>query len=294
MDLKSYLSNSCQRVDDWLDTNLPAEAQVPVSLHKAMRHSVFAGGKRLRPVLCLAAAEALGNSTDDVLPLAGALECLHTFTLIHDDLPCMDDDDFRRGKPTCHKVYGEAVAVLAGDALQAVAFEMVCRFKSEHNPYDAADFTTELAIAAGSLNVVAGQVMDLEGEGRDLSFDELRAIHLRKTASLLCTSIRFGAMAGKADPAQLEAMTTFGHSLGLAFQVIDDILDTTQTTEQLGKTAGKDEAVGKATYPAILGLEASRAEAQRLTADAKAALSIFGDQAQRLNEIADYMLDRDY
>lgn len=293
MDLKSYLSAQRERVDAALDSAIPTAEVLPSKMHKAMRHSIFAGGKRLRPILCLTAAEALGADNGDALPAACSLEMLHTFTLIHDDLPCMDDDDFRRGKPTCHKIYGEAVAVLAGDALQSLAFEVLCNLPREAR-YQPCDFVSELAVASGSLNVVAGQVLDLEGEGKDLSFDDLRAIHERKTAALLAVSLRFGAMAGGATTKELEALTDFGKNLGLAFQVIDDILDTTQTSEKLGKTAGKDEAVGKATYPAILGLDASREEAKRLTADAKDALSILGDRGSRLLAIADYMLDRDY
>jgi len=293
MDLKSYLSAQRERVDAALDSAIPTAEVLPSKMHKAMRHSIFAGGKRLRPILCLTAAEALGADNGDALPAACSLEMLHTFTLIHDDLPCMDDDDFRRGKPTCHKIYGEAVAVLAGDALQSLAFEVLCNLPREAR-YQPCDFVRELAVASGSLNVVAGQVLDLEGEGKDLSFDDLRAIHERKTAALLAVSLRFGAMAGGATTKELEALTDFGKNLGLAFQVIDDILDTTQTSEKLGKTAGKDEAVGKATYPAILGLDASREEAKRLTADAKDALSILGDRGSRLLAIADYMLDRDY
>ena len=293
MDLKAYLEHQRSRVDTALDHFLPPADMLPATMHRAMRHSVFAGGKRLRPVLCVAAAEALGETGDEVLAPACALETLHTFTLIHDDLPCMDDDDLRRGKPTCHKVYGDAVAVLAGDALQALSFQLVSDLPARKG-YTPCDFVHALAIASGSLNVVAGQVLDLEAEGRELSYDELRAIHERKTASLLACSLRFGAMAGGATADQLEALVCFGRNLGLAFQVIDDILDTTQTSETLGKTAGKDESVGKATYPAILGLEASREEARELTSAAKAALTTFGADASRLREIADYMLNRDY
>jgi geranylgeranyl diphosphate synthase type II len=293
MDLKTYIDHQRTRVDTALDRFLPPEDMVPATMHRAMRHSMFAGGKRLRPVLCLAAAEALGETGDTVLAPACALETLHTFTLIHDDLPCMDDDDLRRGKPTCHKVFGDAVAVLAGDALQALSFELVSDLPAMGR-YGASDFVHALAIASGSRNVVAGQVLDLEAEGRDLSYQELRTIHERKTAALLACAMRFGAMAGDATQDQLVALESFGWSLGLAFQVIDDILDTTQTSETLGKTAGKDATVGKATYPSILGMDASRREAKQLTAAAKDALASLGADASRLREIADYMLDRDY
>jgi geranylgeranyl diphosphate synthase type II len=292
-DLSTYLTEQTARVDAALDRLLPAAATPPATLHSAIRHSMFAGGKRLRPVLMLAACEACGGDAEQALPAACAVECIHTYSLIHDDLPCMDDDDFRRGRPTCHKVYGDAVAVLAGDALQPMAFELL--LQSPAGPgYTTADLVKELAVTAGSLHLIAGQVRDLEGEGKKISFDELRLIHEGKTAALLTTSLRLGAMIAGATPSQLADITVFGHALGLAFQVIDDILDVTQTSEKLGKTAGKDAAAEKSTYPAILGLEASRAEAARLTDEARAALQHFGPAAHRLGELAGYLLQREF
>jgi geranylgeranyl diphosphate synthase type II len=291
--VRAYLETRCALVDQALDRLLPAEHAVPATLHKAMRYSIFAGGKRLRPVLVLAAAEACNGAHENALPAACAVECLHTYSLIHDDLPCMDDDDLRRGRPTSHKVFGEAIAVLAGDALQALAFESVSRM-SPASAFSGADYVFELAQAAGSRHLIAGQVMDLEGEGRKLSADQLRAIHEGKTAALLTCCARLGGMSAGCTPAQLDALTRFGHALGLAFQVIDDILDVTQTSEKLGKTAGKDVTAEKATYPSILGLEASRAEADRLTAQAHQAIAPFGEAAHPLKLIADHLLAREH
>ena len=254
---------------------------------------MFAGGKRLRPILCLAAAEACGGDVERAIPLACATEAVHTYSLMHDDLPCMDDDDFRRGHPTCHKVFGEAVAVLAGDALQALAFE-IAGHAEPSSRFGVRDYIIELARTAGSLHLIAGQIMDIEGEGKERSEAGLRAIHERKTMALLATSVRLGAMSAGADDAHLKSITRFGKALGLAFQIIDDILDVTQTTEKLGKSAGKDVAAEKATYPSILGIDASRAEANRLTGEAYAALEIFGDKAARLRSLAEYLLNRDY
>ena len=257
-----------------------------------MRYSLFAGGKRMRPALCLAAAEACGGSEADALPLACAVECIHTYSLIHDDLPAMDNDDFRRGKPTNHKVFGEGIAVLAGDALLTQAFEIAAQAKGWPR-YPHRELILEIAKASGSLQLVAGQVADLEGEGKKISAAELQYIHERKTSALLCCSVRLGGMSANCTPAQLEALTDFGYHVGLAFQVIDDILDVTQTSEQLGKTAGKDTAAQKATYPAIVGLEKSRKIAAQLTAKAFAALKIFKGKAVALEALAEFLLKRD-
>jgi geranylgeranyl diphosphate synthase, type II len=292
-DLKTYLKERSALVDAALETALPSAETSPATLHKAMRHSVFAGGKRLRPILCLAAAEVCGGSLEAAMQAACAVECLHTYSLIHDDLPCMDDDDFRRGVPTCHKVYGEAIAVLAGDALQALAFELTAR-TPDNSRYTVRDYIRELSVTAGSLHLIGGQVMDLEGEGKRLPLADLRYVHESKTAALLTTSIKLGAMSAGASAEQLSALHEFGWDTGLAFQVIDDILDVTQTSEKLGKSAGKDQATEKSTYPALMGLEASRAEAKRLTEAAMAALSIFGSQAEPLRQMAEYLLARDY
>jgi len=292
-DLKIYLTDRSALVDAALNRFIPSEDTSPPTIHKAMRHSMFAGGKRLRPILCLAAAEACGGALDAAMPAACAVECLHTYTLIHDDLPCMDDDDFRRGVPTCHKVYGEGVAVLAGDALQALAFQLLAEVPANAQ-FNVGDYVRELAITSGSLHLIGGQVMDLEGEGKRLPLADLRYVHESKTAALLTTSIKLGGMSAGASTEQIAALHTFGWNTGLAFQIIDDILDVTQTTEKLGKSAGKDLASEKSTYPALLGLDASRDEAHRLTNEAMHALEIFGDQAEHLRQMAGYLLARDY
>ncbi len=294
MNLKAYLRSRQKEIDRALDRYLPKPKTKPTTLHRAMRYSLFAGGKRLRPILCLAAAEACGGKISNALPLACALECIHTYSLVHDDLPSMDNDDFRRGRPTCHKVFGDGIAILAGDGLLTIAFEIVSSAKPTPR-YDMSIFLREIAVAAGSQRLIAGQVADLEAEGRDVKRDQLRYIHEKKTAAILTTSVRLGAMSANADPKKLRAVTQFGRGLGLAFQVIDDILDVTQTSEILGKSAGKDIAAKKATYPAVIGLEKSRAEAKRLTRQAHNALSVFSsDAAEPLHALANYLLEREY
>jgi geranylgeranyl diphosphate synthase type II len=291
-DLQQFLSTRTETVNRALDQLLPPEKTRPATIHKAMRYSIFAGGKRMRPALCLAAAQACGGSEKDALPLACAVECIHTYSLIHDDLPAMDNDDFRRGKPTNHKVFGEGIAVLAGDALLTQAFEIAAQSKANVR-YPREKMILELATASGSLQLIAGQVADLEAEGKKISEPELKFIHERKTSALLCCSVRLGGMSANCTPAQLTALTDFGYNVGLAFQVIDDILDVTQTSEQLGKTAGKDVAVQKATYPAIVGLEKSRQIAAKLTDKAFAALEAFKGRAVALEALAQYLLQRD-
>ena len=293
MPLADYLRSRQKLVEQALNGYLPKATAKPATIHKAMRYSLFAGGKRLRPILALAAAEACGGTPEAALPAACAVECIHTYSLIHDDLPCMDDDDLRRGRPTSHKVYGEGIAVLAGDALLTIAFEILAQAQPTTR-YKIPALITELATASGSRWLIAGQVMDLEGEGKKITGEQLRFIHRAKTAALLTTSIRLGAMSANASDGKLQALTEFGQSLGLAFQVIDDILDVTQTTEKLGKTAGKDVQATKATFPALFGLEKSRAEAHKLTDAAHTALEPFGTKAVHLREILDYLLDREY
>jgi len=292
-DLRAYLKARQKEVDRTLDRFLPKASTKPATIHQAMRYSLFAGGKRLRPILCLAAAEACAGLTKSALPLACALECIHTYSLIHDDLPSMDNDDFRRGRATCHKVYGDGIAILAGDALLTIAFEIAAAAEG-WSRYDLREIFREISIAAGSRKLIAGQVADLEGEGKKLNLTQLRYIHENKTAALLTTSVRLGAMSANATPTKLRAISEFGYALGLAFQVIDDILDVTQTSEKLGKSAGKDAAAQKATYPAVLGLEKSRREAGRLTRRAHDALRPLGRKADRLHEIANYLLEREY
>ena len=274
MNLKTYLLSRQKLIDRALDRYLPKAKTKPATLHRAMRYSLFAGGKRLRPILCLASAEACRGRIADALPLACALECIHTYSLVHDDLPSMDNDDFRRGRPTCHKVFGEGIAVLTGDALLTLAFEIVSRAKPSPR-YDTPMLLREIAVAAGSKKLIAGQVADLEAEGKNVTRRQLQFIHENKTAAMLRSSVRLGAMSANADARKLSAITRFGQQLGLAFQIIDDILDVTQTSQILGKSAGKDVAAKKATYPAVIGLEQSRAEAKRLTRQAHNALSAF-------------------
>jgi geranylgeranyl diphosphate synthase type II len=293
MELKPHLLSRQKLVDQALDHFLPKSTRKPTTIHKAMRYSLFAGGKRLRPILCLAAAEACHGNIEDAMPAACAVECIHTYSLIHDDLPCMDDDDMRRGRPTSHKVFGEGIAVLAGDALLTVAFEILAQAKVSPR-YGMATLIRELALTSGSLHLIGGQVADLEGEGRKITTRELRYIHESKTAALLTTAVRLGAMSANATPAKLKMITTFGFSLGLAFQVIDDILDVTQTSEKLGKSAGKDVAAGKATYPALIGLEKSRIEAAVLTKRAHDAIEPLAKDAELLRALATHLLERDY
>lgn len=292
-DLASYLAQRIELIDAALDQWIPSAETRPVTIHKAMRHSIFAGGKRLRPILTLAAAEACGGSIENALPAACAVECLHTYSLIHDDLPCMDNDDLRRGVPTCHVVYGEAMALLAGDALQALSYELVAQ-TSPSERYPHGELVRELARTAGSLHLVGGQVADLEGEGKKLPLEDLRYIHESKTAALLTSSIKLGGMSANATPEQLQALQDFGMSTGLAFQIIDDILDVTQTSEKLGKSAGKDLVSEKSTYPALLGLEASRTEAHKLTEQALRALDVFAPNDGRLRQLAQHLLDREF
>ncbi len=291
-DLPKYLAQRTALVNRALDGFLPQARVKPATIHQAMRYSLFAGGKRLRPALTLAAATACGGSDKAALPLACAVECIHTYSLIHDDLPAMDNDDYRRGKLTNHKVYGEGIAILAGDALLTQAFEITARAQGWPR-YSHRDLTREITHAAGSLQLIAGQVADLEGEGQKISAAQLKYIHERKTSALLCCSVRLGGMSANCTTAQLQALTDFGYHVGLAFQIIDDILDVTQTSEQLGKTAGKDTAAQKATYPAIIGLEKSRKIAHRLTEKAFSALKLFRGQATALEALATHLLQRD-
>jgi geranylgeranyl diphosphate synthase, type II len=291
MNPKSRLATLHKQVDRALDRWLPSEKARPVTLHRAMRYGIFAGGKRLRPILCLAAAEACGGTPGPALPAACAVECIHTYSLIHDDLPCMDDDDLRRGRPTTHKVFGEAVAVLAGDALMTIAFEILAQTKATKR-YGLQDFFLELATSAGSSLLVGGQVADMEAENRAATPKELLFIHRGKTAAMIAASLRLGAMSANATPAQVKALGKFGEHLGLAFQIVDDILDITQSSEELGKSAGKDAASGKATYPSVFGLEKSRREATRLTKTALKDLDPLGTKGDFLRAFASDLLER--
>ena len=293
-ELHSFLKKKNQLIEKALRRALPVTRTKPVTLHCAMRYALLAGGKRLRPLLCLAAAEACSdqkNILKEVMPVACALECLHTYSLIHDDLPAMDNDDLRRGKPTTHKVFGEAVAILAGDALLTLSFELLSQITPPKR-YPLKIFLQEMSIAAGSQQLIAGQVADLEAEGKKIELADIRFVHERKTAAMIILSIRLGAMMANATPKQLKALTEFGQALGLAFQIIDDILDLTQSSEQLGKSAGKDLAAKKATYPAVIGVKASQQEAAKLTEKAYRSLQGLGSRGTQLEALALELLGR--
>ena len=265
----------------------------PNRLAQAMRYSLMAGGKRLRPILAMWSAEVCGVSGDQAMPVAVALEMIHTYSLIHDDLPAMDDDDLRRGMPTCHKAYDEATAILAGDGLLTLAFEVVAR---EQKPLDVVGECVQiLADAAGPCGMVAGQMADLAAEDRtDSNLEELEAIHRRKTGALLCAALRLGATVAKASDEQKDALERYGWSVGLAFQVVDDLLDATGDEAKMGKRVGKDSGLGKWTYPGLIGVESSRAHARTLADSAISALNIFDERADRLRALAHQIVERDH
>jgi geranylgeranyl diphosphate synthase type II len=294
IDVPRYLQERAAAVDHALERALPGEDQRPETLHRAMRYSVFAGGKRLRPVLVIAGAEAVGGLMQQVMPTACAMELIHTYSLIHDDLPAMDNDDFRRGQPTNHKVFGEAMAILAGDALLTLAFGLVAEtFRDAGGAGDALrDVLLDVADAAGTAGMVGGQVVDIESEGQRVGPDTLDFIHTHKTAALIRTSLRVGARICGGTPAQLRALSAAGQNLGLAFQIVDDILDITGTTEQLGKTAGKDRVQQKATYPGIHGIDASRARARDLIAEAEEVLAELGESGAPIRALARFIFER--
>ncbi len=294
--LDSYLQTCLQQVETTLDSYLPKSATLPTSLHDSMRYSVFAGGKRIRPVLMAAACEAVGGQPEDVLPAAAAVEMIHSYSLIHDDLPAMDDDDLRRGKPTNHKVYGEAIAILAGDGLLTEAFILLSNPQIlPHVPPSARlEIIHQLSRASGSLGMVGGQVVDMESEGTDIDLPTLEYIHTHKTGALILAAIEIGAIIGGASAAQRLALHRYAEAAGLAFQVADDILDIVADQSQLGKDVGSDEERGKATYPALLGLEGARQRARDLRDMAFTALKPFGDEARPLRDIATYIIDRSF
>jgi geranylgeranyl diphosphate synthase type II len=292
-DLAAYLADRRRLVDAALDRILPAEHVPPATVHRAMRYSVLAGGKRLRPILVIAGAEAAGGSAEAVMPTACALECIHTYSLIHDDLPAMDDDDYRRGRLTNHKVFGDAMAILAGDALVTLAFRLVAdNIASVRDPRVIATVVRELADAAGTFGMVGGQVVDIESEGKTISAEALDYIHLHKTAALIRVSLRAGALLAGGTPAAVEAVSAAGEGLGLAFQIVDDILDVEGNLAELGKSAGSDERKKKATYPAFHGLDVSREKARALVAAAKTALGPLGAAAAPIGALAEYILER--
>ena len=294
MDITSYLSKKKAVVDKALDKLVPPANMFPISVHEAMRYSLFAGGKRVRPILAIAAAEALGARSSGLLPLAGALELIHTYSLIHDDLPAMDDDDFRRGRPTCHKVYGEAVAILAGDGLLNRAFEVLSdpRRTKAVPANRLVAIIKEISAASGVLGMVGGQVVDMESEGREIDFPTLEYIHTHKTGALIRASVRVGALYAKASEKRLKALTRYGELAGLSFQIVDDILDITGKREEIGKNIGSDLKKGKKTFPSFFGLEGSRLRAKEVGDKAIDALRDFDHRADPLRELAKYIVKR--
>jgi geranylgeranyl diphosphate synthase type II len=293
-DLARYLKTRREAVEDALGRALPPEEAYPPSIHRAMRYSVFAGGKRLRPILVIAGAEAAGGRMEDVLPTACAFELLHTYSLIHDDLPAMDDDDYRRGRLTSHRVFGEAIAILAGDALLTHALGLVGEnFARGTVPAAACPrVLVEIAAAAGTAGMIGGQVVDIESEGRSVSPQTLEYIHTHKTGALIRAALRVGALLAGAHDATLQALTGYGERLGLAFQIVDDILDVEGTLETLGKTAGSDRRKKKVTYPDFHGIAASRARAEALCREGREALAPLGEAGGVLASLADFILHR--
>jgi geranylgeranyl diphosphate synthase, type II len=290
--LQETLEQGQALTDAALDRLIPLETQPPESIHKAMRHSVFAGGKRLRPVLCMEAGRMLaGTLPHKIEELGAALEMLHTYSLIHDDLPALDNDDLRRGRPTCHKVFGEALAILAGDALQTQAYEVLARLDC---PAEArVRIIEEIARGTGTLDgMIGGQVVDLEAEHTKPTTEMLEYIHRAKTAALITASLVSGGLYAGAKDGEIKKLRAFGQSIGLAFQIVDDVLDVTQTSEQLGKTAGKDTAAQKVTYPALFGIEESERKADSLVSAAFSELESFGERAEPLKELARYLVER--
>lgn len=289
---RQYLDRVRAQVDEELDRLLPPADEFPASVHRAMRHSVFAGGKRLRPILCIEAGKLFQGNESAILPRACALEMIHTYSLIHDDLPALDNDDLRRGRPSCHRAFGEDIAILAGDALQALAFETLSR---SGPPEDSLKLQAiyELAQAAGTRSgMVGGQVADLEAEDGRVDAARLDYIHASKTGALIRMAARMGAICSGAGADDLVRITVYGEKAGLAFQIADDLLDEISSTQDLGKTAGKDRKQNKATYPAFYGIEASRRKALDLAEQASAALKIYGERAQRLCDLAYYLAER--
>ncbi len=292
MTLDQYIASQQQRIDQALHAVVPPETEQPENIHKAMRYSLFAGGKRIRPLLCVAAAQSICDAPVGVERAAGSLELIHTYSLIHDDLPALDNDDLRRGVATCHVKFGEAMAILAGDALLTLAFEVLSGLEGVDAVRKVA-LIHELSRASGTVGgMIGGQVHDIEGEGKRPDAKLLESIHRAKTGALLRASVRMGAIYAQADDAQLAALTSYGEHTGLAFQIVDDILDVEQTSEDLGKTAGKDAAQQKITFPAVYGIERSREMAEEHRLAAHLSLDRFDERAERLRELADLIVRR--
>jgi geranylgeranyl diphosphate synthase, type II len=291
--ITSYLARRAAEVNEWLDRLVPSETTPPEQLHRAMRYSLLAGGKRLRPVLVLAAGEAFGADTDDLMPAACALEMIHTYSLIHDDLPAMDNDDLRRGRPTCHKAFGEAVAILAGDALLTQAFRVLASDAPNRNSERQVRVIREVATAAGTVEaLIGGQMADIESEGKNVDATMLEYIHRSKTGAMIRASVVVGGLIAGANEDQIEKLRKYGRLIGLAFQIADDILDVTSTSEQLGKTPGKDQAANKATYPAIHGIAPSKGLARKLVDEAVATVSTLNLKTRVLEDIAGFIIAR--
>lgn len=290
--LRQYAS----RVEDRLADSLPDETTEPVRLHAAMRYSTLGGGKRVRAALVYATGQALDSPLERLDPPACAVELIHAFSLVHDDMPCMDDDDLRRGRPTCHKAYDEPTALLVGDALQTLAFDLLARLQDDGlPPRQQLEMIRDLTLAAGSLGMAGGQALDIEATGGPLNLEQLVNIHERKTGALIRASVMMGARAADCtDSAKLAALSDFGHAVGLAFQIVDDILDVTSDTDTLGKPQGSDAAANKLTYPAMMGLDAARQRAGELVESALASLAPLGDNGQSLAEIAGFILRRQH
>jgi geranylgeranyl diphosphate synthase, type II len=296
MTLQAYLTEKNKLVEDCLDRWLPGEDSVPAQLHQAMRYSLFAGGKRIRPVLTIAAAEAVDGDINKVLPAAAALELIHTYSLIHDDLPAMDDDDYRRGRLSNHKVFGEATAILAGDALLTFAFELLVR-ESLIAGVEAEKINfalLELASAAGTFGMIGGQAMDLSAEGQKVNLNGLETIHKCKTGALLRAAVRIGAGVSGANQAQLQGLTSYAESLGLAFQIKDDILDIEGESQKLGKQAGSDLLKDKSTYPSLLGLQEAKRLLNQQIDNSLQGTDIFDEKGKILREIALFVRDREF
>ncbi len=292
MTIADYISAQQKTVDTALERWVPAETDNPPTIHRAMRYSLFAGGKRIRPLLAIAAAEAVSDAPVGIESAACVLELIHTYSLIHDDLPALDNDDLRRGRPTCHKVFGDAMAILAGDALLTLAFEVLAKLEGV-DAERRISLISELATASGTVGgMIGGQVNDIEGEGKFPTAHLLDSIHRAKTGALLRASVRMGAIYAGATEEQLSALTDFGEHVGLAFQIVDDVLDVEQSSEALGKTAGKDAQQKKITFPAVYGIDRSREMAEQERLEAHLALKIFDDRAERLRELADLIVRR--
>jgi geranylgeranyl diphosphate synthase, type II len=290
--ITDYFNQQSARVEKWLERLLPASNQIPATIHEAMRYSTFAGGKRLRPALVITTGEVFGAPENALLPAACALEMIHTYSLIHDDLPAMDNDDLRRGRPTNHKVYGEAMAILAGDALLTQAFITLTNLEGV-SAETKVRLIAEVAQAAGTVNaLIGGQVLDIQNEGRSVTAEELDAIHRAKTGALIRCCVRVGAIIGGASESELEQLTQYAEKAGLAFQVADDVLDATATSEELGKTAGKDEAAQKATYVSLYGIETARQRAAQLCQEAISAVQSIGRETTQLEAIAQFIIER--